>query len=60
MKQHDMTFKTEVTTTVIREPSVIVSQMEEKQVTTSVSMLSERVRPLGQPDASVAPEEPME
>ena len=59
MKQHDMTFKTEVTTTVIREPSVIVSQMEEKQVTTSVSM-SERVRPLGQPDASVAPEEPME
>lgn len=46
MKQHDVTFKTEVITTVIREPSVIVSQMEQKQITTPVSVVSEKVRSL--------------
>uniref|UniRef100_H3DPY6 Ig-like domain-containing protein n=1 Tax=Tetraodon nigroviridis TaxID=99883 RepID=H3DPY6_TETNG len=54
MKQHDLTFKTEVTTTVIQEPAVIVTQMEQKQITTPVSVVSERVRPSGHPDLSVA------
>lgn len=46
MKQHDMTFKTEVTTTVIQEPSVFVSQTEQRQVTAPVSVVSEKVRSL--------------
>lgn len=58
MKQQDMTFKTEVTTTVIREPAVIVSQMEQKQITTRVSVVSEKVRPSGHADASVARTKP--
>lgn len=54
MKQYDVTFKTEVTTTVIREPTVIVSQMEQKQITTPVSVVSEKVGLSGHPDVSVA------
>lgn len=54
MNQHEMTFKTEVTTTVIQEPSVMVSLMEQKQITTPVSVVSEKVRPSGHPDVSVA------
>lgn len=46
MKQHDMTYKTEVTTTVIQEPSVIVSQyeLEQRRLTTPMSFVSETVR----------------
>lgn len=45
MKQHDMTYKTEVTTTVVQEPSVVVSQyeMEQRKVTTPMSFVSETV-----------------
>lgn len=53
MKQHDLTYKTEVTTTVIREPSVIVTQMEQKQITIPVSVVSEKVGPSGHPDVSL-------
>lgn len=47
MKQHDVTYKTEVTTTVIQEPSVVVSQyeMEQGRVTTPMSFVSETVLP---------------
>lgn len=47
MKQHDVTYKTEVTTTVIQEPSVVVSQyeMEQRRVTTPMSFVSETVIP---------------
>lgn len=47
MKQHDVTYKTEVTTTVIQEPSVVVSQyeMEQRRVTTPISFVSETVLP---------------
>ncbi|XP_072300384.1 titin-like isoform X2 [Eucyclogobius newberryi] len=43
MKQHDMTYKTEVTTTVVQEPTVIVSQheMEQRRMTTPMSFISE-------------------
>lgn len=46
MKQHDVTFKSEVTTTVIQEPSqtVFVSPTEQRQVTTSIGVVSEKVR----------------
>lgn len=46
MKQHDVTFKTEVTTTVIQEPSVVVSQyeLEQRKVTTPMSFVTEKVR----------------
>lgn len=54
MKQHDLTYKTEVTTTVIREPSVIVTQMEQKQITIPVSVVSEKVGPSGHLDVSLA------
>lgn len=43
MKQHDVTFKSEVTTTVIQEPSVFVSHTEQRQVTTPISVVSEKV-----------------
>lgn len=45
MKQHDVTFKTEVTTTVIQEPSVVVSQyeLEQRKVTTPMSFVTEKV-----------------
>lgn len=46
MKQQDVTFKTEVTTTVIQEPSVFVSQTEQRQVLTAISVASEKVRSL--------------
>lgn len=46
MKQQDVTFKSEVTTTVIQEPTVFVSQTEQRQVTTPVSVVSEKVRSL--------------
>lgn len=47
MKQHDVTYKTEVTTTVVQEPSVVVSQyeLEQRRVTTPMSFVSETVRP---------------
>lgn len=57
MKQHDETFKSEVTTTVIQEPSVFVSQAEQRQVPPPISVVSEKVRPPpppptpGHPDA---------
>ncbi|CAB1414348.1 unnamed protein product [Pleuronectes platessa] len=43
MKQLDVTYKTEVTTTVVQEPSVVVSQyeMEQRRVTTPMSFVSE-------------------
>lgn len=46
MKQHDVTYKTEVTTTVIQKPSVVVSQyeLEQRRVTTPMSFVSEKVR----------------
>ena len=45
MKQHDVTYKTEVTTTVVQEPSVVVSQyeLEQRRVTTPMSFVSETV-----------------
>lgn len=45
MKQHDVMYKTEVTTTVIQEPPVVVSQfeMEQKRITTPMSVVSEKV-----------------
>lgn len=45
MKQQDVTYKTEVTTTVIQEPSVVVSQyeLEQRKVTTPVSHVTEKV-----------------
>lgn len=45
MKQHDVTYKTEVTTTVVQEPSVVVTQyeMEQRSVTTPMSFVSETV-----------------
>lgn len=45
MKQHDVTYKSEVTTTVVQEPSVVVSQyeLEQRQVTTPMSFVSEKV-----------------
>lgn len=45
MKQHDMTYKTEVTTAVVQEPSVVVTQyeMEQRKVTTPMSFVSETV-----------------
>lgn len=45
MKQQDVTYKTEVTTTVIQEPSVVVSQyeLEQRKVTTPVSYVTGRV-----------------
>ena len=45
MKEHDVTYKTEVTTTVIQEPTVVVSQyeLEQKRVTTPMSFVSETV-----------------
>lgn len=45
MKQQDVTYKTEVTTTVIQEPSVVVSQyeLEQRKVTTPVSYVTEKV-----------------
>lgn len=45
MKQQDVTYKTEVTTTVIQEPSVVVSQyeLEQQKVTTPVSYVTEKV-----------------
>lgn len=45
MKQFDVTYKTEVTTTVIQEPSVVVSQyeLEQRRVTTPMSFVSETV-----------------
>lgn len=43
MKQHDVTFKSEVTTTVIQEPSVFVSHTEQRQATTPISVVSEKV-----------------
>lgn len=46
MKQQDVTFKTEVTTTVVQQPSVLVSQTEQRQVLTPVSVASEKVRSL--------------
>lgn len=46
MKQQEVTFKSEVTTTVIQEPTVFVSQTEQRQVTTPVSVVSEKVRSL--------------
>lgn len=47
MKQHDVTYKTEVTTTVVQEPSVVLSQyqLEQKRVTTPGSFVSETVLP---------------
>lgn len=46
MKQQDVTYKTEVTTTVIQEPSVVVSQYEpeKRPVPTPMSFVSEKVR----------------
>ncbi|KAM7407986.1 hypothetical protein PAMA_003631 [Pampus argenteus] len=43
IKQHDVTYKTEVTTTVVQEPSVVVSQyeLEQRSVTTPMSFVSE-------------------
>ncbi|KAM6978117.1 LOW QUALITY PROTEIN: titin-like [Tautogolabrus adspersus] len=43
MKQQDVTYKTEVTTTVVQEPSVVVSQyeLEQRRVTTPMSFVSE-------------------
>lgn len=47
MKQHDVTYKTEVTTTttVVQEPSVVMTEyeMEHKRVTTPMSYVSETV-----------------
>ena len=47
MKQHDVTYKTEVTTTttVVHEPTVVVSQyeMEQRRMTTPMSFVSETV-----------------
>lgn len=45
MKQLDVTYKTEVTTTVVQEPSVVVSQyeLEQRKVTTPVSYVTEKV-----------------
>lgn len=45
MKQHDVTYKTEVTTTVVQEPSVVVSQyeVEQRSVATPMSFVSETV-----------------
>ena len=45
MKQHDMTYKTEVMTTVVQEPSVVVSQyeLEQRRLTTPMSFVSETV-----------------
>lgn len=47
VKQHDVTYKTEVTTTVVQEPSVVLSQyqLEQKRVTTPGSFVSETVLP---------------
>lgn len=42
MKQHDMTYKTEVTTTVVQEPSSQY-EMEQRKVTTPMSFVSETV-----------------
>ncbi|KAI3355751.1 hypothetical protein L3Q82_004200 [Scortum barcoo] len=43
MKQHDVTYKTEVTTVVVQEPSVVVGQYttEQRTVTTPMSFVSE-------------------
>lgn len=49
MKQHDVTFKSEVTTTVVQEPPVLASPTEQRQVTTPISVVSEKVPSL--PDA---------
>lgn len=46
MRQHDVTYKTEVvTTTVVQEPSVVVSQyeLEQRRMTTPMSFVSETV-----------------
>uniref|UniRef100_A0AAV2K2F2 Ig-like domain-containing protein n=1 Tax=Knipowitschia caucasica TaxID=637954 RepID=A0AAV2K2F2_KNICA len=45
MKQHDVTYKTEVTTAVVQEPTVIVSQqeMEQRRMTTPMSFISETI-----------------
>lgn len=43
MKLHDVTYKTEVTTTVIQEPSVVVSQYELEQRRVTTSFVSEKV-----------------
>lgn len=45
MKQQDVTYKSEVTTTVTQEPSVVISQFEKEQerVTAPVSFVSETV-----------------
>lgn len=45
-KQLDVTFKSHVTTTVVQEPSVVVSQyeLEQRRMTTPMSFISETVR----------------
>lgn len=45
MKQHDVTYKTEVTTVVVQEPSVVLGQYraEQRTVTTPMSFVSETV-----------------
>lgn len=51
-KQQDLTFKTEVTTTVIQEASALASQTEQRQVLTPISAASEKVRSLWTPRCS--------
>ena len=45
MKQHDVTYKSEVTTTVVQEPSLVVSQYEldQRRTVTPMSFVSEKV-----------------
>lgn len=45
MKQYDVTYKTEVTTSVVQEPSVVVSQyeLEQRRTITPMSFVSETV-----------------
>ena len=56
MKQQDVTYKTEVvtTTTVVQEPSLVVSQyaLEQRRVTTPMSFVSETVQ--SNPNPSIA------
>lgn len=54
VRQLELTVKTEVTTTVIREPSVMISQVEQKQISVPVSVVMEKVCPSGRAGASVA------
>lgn len=47
MKQQDVMYKNEVTTAVVPEPTMVVSQyeLEQRRVTTPMSFVSETVRP---------------